>query len=58
VTSEEDERRVPSPAPQPSFGTYTATQDIPQVTVQDSQRLSSELSPVQGKIERLALTVF
>lgn len=42
----DEERRVPSPAPQPSFGGYMATQEIPQVTIQDGQRLASELSPV------------
>lgn len=42
----DEERRVPSPAPLPSFGGYMATQEIPQVTIQDGQRLASDLSPV------------
>lgn len=41
----DEDRRVPSPAPQPSFGGYMAS-EIPQVTIQDGQRLASELSPV------------
>lgn len=40
-----DDKRVPSPAPTPSFGSYMG-QEIPQVTIQDTQRLASDLSPV------------